>query len=64
MEENMTDEEIKTALLETLDSALESINQNCCNPKVISIDKQNGRCVIELNLVIIEEDGFAGFEGY
>jgi len=63
-EEMMTDEEIKKALVDLLKDGLEGINQSCCNPKVISIDRANNRCTIELNLVIIEEDNFAGFEGY
>lgn len=60
----MTDEQIKESLVDLLEEGLRSINQGCCDPVVLSIDKENGRCVIELNLVIIEEDEFAGFEGY
>ena len=59
----MCDEEIKRILLETLDFALDEVNQNCCNPKVLSLDKENGRCVIELDLHIDEEEDYVGFEG-
>ena len=60
----MTDEDIKEMLLELLDNALEGINQQCCNPKVVSLDKENGRCTIEMDMVIIEDEEYVGFEGY
>lgn len=60
----MTDDEIKRQLLELLDFALEGVNQSCCNPEVTSIDKERGRCTVELDLVIVEEDEYVGFEGY
>ncbi len=60
----MTDEEIKNQLIENLVECLDGGNQGCCNPVVLSIDKENGRCIIEMDLVVVEEDKFAGFEGY
>lgn len=60
----MTDEEIKKSLIQTLEDSLDGVNQSCCNPKVLSLDKTGNRCTIELDLHIVEEDNFAGFEGY
>ena len=60
----MTDEEIKEGLLKILTDCLDGGNQSCCNPVVLKLDKENGRCTIEMDLVIVEEDKYAGFEGY
>lgn len=60
----MTDEQIEKSVLEILEQCLESCNQDGSRPKVIAIDRDNGRVTIELNLVIVEEDEYAGFQGY
>jgi Fe-S cluster biogenesis protein NfuA len=60
----MTDSEIKLKIKTLLDEALESFNEDGCDIEVVKIDRENGKVVVEFSLVIIEEDGYAGFSGY
>lgn len=58
-----TKKEIESRLKNMLDECLESYNQD---GSIISIvyDPEKNECTVKLNVYIVEEDNYVGFQGY